>query len=252
MFAYYKYTGSLDLSSLNTSKVESFRSIFADFKGSSLDLSNWDLTGLTTTYTQGVWGHPFGHHNWEVDFDGVNQILYCNHPSGSIFDESCSTPPPSATVQVENLNQTSHSVSLNARNSIIKDGFIYTSGGGGVFKTSLSTMDTTQISTVESSRLFLHSSGDLFASYASNGITYRSDSNGENWARIPVRGIFYADYNGTTYASTLLQKAFKSTDNGATWTQLPGWPSTQYSFMVCVNQNNGDLYLGASLFQQEE
>ena len=96
MFQYYdryELGFDLDLSHFNTSKVENFRSIFSGFKGSSLNLSNWDLSANAFTYTPNQWGHPFGSSWTLVNFDGVNKTLYCNHPSGSIFDEPCSPPP---------------------------------------------------------------------------------------------------------------------------------------------------------------
>ena len=60
MFISYGDTGiDLDLSHFNTSKVQNFSSMFDYFKGSSLNLSNWDLSGNTITYTPNQWGHPF-------------------------------------------------------------------------------------------------------------------------------------------------------------------------------------------------
>ena len=83
----------------------------------------------------------------------------------------------------------------------------------------------------------------------SSGLILKTEDEGETWKNLPFNGqngevtglYFKSDHEG--YAFTALQKAFKTTDGGATWTLL--WddlPGTSFSVAVA----DGYLYFGAS------
>ena len=88
MFESFKSSNPLDLSNFVTTNAY-LNQLFANIDVPSLNLSNWNTDNHVSVDKTNLW-HPF----YNVNFDGVNRILYCNHPSGSIFDEPCLSPPP--------------------------------------------------------------------------------------------------------------------------------------------------------------